>query len=229
MFEWEIPRSEFLEHVGCDEETFVANLELPNFRSVTKVVPLRGVKKISCVVPMSTAILNHILRKMKTLGGRPVFEDATFELGRVDPSHLMVGQKFVYRETYQSLLEDMPRIFGGFVIHSGISDLGAYFIFGEDDKGTRVLACYLPPLVEKHGGYDVVMDGIHRNFITKQMGTTIGAILISHSSFPFPCGLRPWSEVQVISLKDKPADINDRYFELDKGLFRDLKYLGIDG
>lgn len=34
---------------------------------------------------------------------------------------------------------------------------------------------------------------------------------------------------RLIPLAEKPANINDRYFELKKNLFRDLKYLGIDG
>ncbi len=73
------------------------------------------------------------------------------------------------------------------------------------------------------------MDGIHRNYIAKQAGLAINAILVNSVSLPFPCDPRNWSEIQVISLADKPKDINERYFELQKELFRDLKYLGIDG
>lgn len=229
MFEWEIPRSDFLERVGCDEETFVDGLRLPNFQSVKKIVPLRGMRRINCIVPMSLDVLESILRKMRTLGGELVFQNSELELGPINPSNLKVGQKFVYRETYQSLLEDMPRILRGFALQTKIKGLGAYFIFGEDEFGERVMACYLPPFIEQHGTDDVVMDGIHRNFIIKQIGTTINAIKIRNVSRPFPCGLHPWSDVRVISLKDKPADINERYFELNKSLFRDLKYLGIDG
>jgi len=91
------------------------------------------------------------------------------------------------------------------------------------------LACYLPPIVERHGKNKVIMDGIHRNYIAKQYGVSINAILVEEISIPFPCGMREWDELQAISLDKKPADINERYFDLTKELFRDLKYLGIDG
>ena len=73
------------------------------------------------------------------------------------------------------------------------------------------------------------MDGIHRDYITKQLGCTINAILIKNVAIPFPCGIKSWEEIKVIGLAEKPKDINERYFNLQKELFRDLKYLGIDG
>ncbi|MDO8523538.1 MAG: hypothetical protein Q7S12_04675, partial [bacterium] len=112
---------------------------------------------------------------------------------------------------------------------SGICELGAWFVFGEDMEGTSSLSCYLPPIIERHGKRLVIMDGIHRNYIAMQFGVSINAILVENIYIPFPCSMRNWDELSVIPLANKPADINERYFDLTKELFRDLKYLGIDG
>lgn len=115
------------------------------------------------------------------------------------------------------------------MIPSEIGALGAYFVFGGDQNSVPSLACYLPPIVERHGKHVVIMDGIHRNYIAKQFWPSINVIFVENISIPFPCGMREWEELQVIGLNQKPADINERYFDLTKELFRDLKYLGIDG
>jgi len=52
---------------------------------------------------------------------------------------------------------------------------------------------------------------------------------IENISVAFPCGTKSWDKIQVISLADKPKNIQKRYFNLNQELFRDLKYLGIDG
>ena len=92
------------------------------------------------------------------------------------------------------------------------------------------MACYIPPIIEVHGSRSLIMDGIHRNYIARQSGlSTINALLVENIEVPFPCSVNNWKEVQVIPLADKPKNLEDRYFDLQKGLFRDLKYLGIDG
>jgi len=53
--------------------------------------------------------------------------------------------------------------------------------------------------------------------------------MIRNPELPFPCSPKNWKEIEIISLNDKPKNLEDRYFDLQKGLFRDLKYLGIDG
>jgi hypothetical protein len=73
------------------------------------------------------------------------------------------------------------------------------------------------------------MDGTHRSYIAMQSGAPMQAILATDVSAPYPCTPQKWEEMKVISLKDKPTDINLRYFNIQKNLFRDLKWLGIDG
>ena len=227
--EWEIEKNEFLRRIDASEKEFQNGLCLPSFKAVRRVVPLRYLNDItSAPVPMTSKILNNLISHIRTLDQQKPFQKFTAVLGKVDPKQLKVGQKFVYRENYLDLLENLTGLFSRFSIPSGVTELGAYFIFGKDKDGEEAMACYTPPIIEQHDSHLVVMDGIHRNYITK-LGSTISAIIVRGISIPFPCGLHSWDEVEVISLREKPKDINDRYFELNKGLFRDLKYFGIDG
>ena len=178
---------------------------------------------------MKNETLFKLLRKIPTQGGYYPFAKADFEQRKIDPRILKVGQKFVYREIYQSLLEELPAIFSEFAMASGFCDLDPHFFFGADYDGTESMSFYIPPLVEQHGTEYVIMDGVHRDFIASRSSPTNTAIIIKNIGMPFPCGIRPWSEIKVISLSQKPQDINERYFDLNKNLFRDLKFLGIDG
>lgn len=230
MPEWQIEPNEYLKRLNIDLEDFEKQLNLPNVKNITKVLPLRNIKEIRSLIPISSNMLLYLIRRIKTLDNRKPFKNIKMKMLKMDPHHLKIGQKFVYRENYQNLLELVPNIFTNFLISSGgLADLGAYFVFGFNGSNSYSLACYIPPIVEKHGSDLVIMDGIHRNYIAKQAGVSLNAILIENVSLPFPCAVKDWLEIQVIPLKDKPKDINKRYFNLKKSLFRDLKYLGIDG
>jgi len=148
---------------------------------------------------------------------------------KIDPTHLKVGQKFVYREKYLELIEVVPDIFCGFAICNGLADLGAYFVIGLNGSDDIAIACYLPPIIEHHDSNLIVMDGVNRNFIGRQTGQALNSILVEHVDADFPCSTRSWKEVRIVPLSEKPKDLKDRYFDLRKELFRDLKYLGIDG
>lgn len=229
--EWEIRKKDFLKRLGCTEASFESEMSLPDLENVKRIVPLRFLREIESIVPMSFSMLRCLLLRVRRICKptfRP-FHGARFQFCKVDPRYLKIGQRFVYRENYQELLEKLPTLFSKFAIAAGIVDLGAYFIFGTDMDGGPALACYLPPLIEKHDSDLVIMDGIHRNFIVKQIGTTINAVIIENVGLPFPCDVQPWSKIQIIGLSEKPAEARDRYFGLTPTWFRDLKYLGIDG
>lgn len=132
------------------------------------------------------------------MDGREPFLNSTIQHVKFDPRHLKIGQKFVYRENYLDILEEVPYIFDEFFgTTGGFSNLGAHFIFGFDETKELSLSCYIPPLIEKHGSNLVIMDGIHRDYIAKQAGTTLNAILIDKVGVPFPCSARDWSEIKV--------------------------------
>ncbi len=229
MPEWEISFKDYLRRMRCTPKLFENKLNLPRINDVKKVLPLRNLKNIDSIVPIKKEFLLTIIKKIKTIDGQSPFKDSVIKMIKIDSSHLKVGQKFVYRENYQSMLENLSNIFSDFSIPSGICDLGAYMVFGKDKNRNYCLSYYIPPIIEKHGSDLVIMDGIHRNFINKQVGSTPSVILVENINVPFPCSLHSWDDIKIISLKHKPKDINKRYFDLNAFRFRDLKYLGIDG
>ena len=226
---WEIDKREFFKRLHCSEEEFERQLFVPEVKKVRHIVPLRNLAHVESIMPISKTMLKRTISKILTLDGARPFEHVTPVLRRVDPRELRVGQKYVYRENYQNLLENLSGLFDSFAIEGSVTSLAPHFAFGLDSDGIPSLAFYLPPIIEQHNNELVIMDGIHRDYIVKQLGGTILAILIPRVSIPFPCGIHPWSDVQVIGANDKPPNIEDRYFELNKNLFRNLKYLGIDG
>lgn len=228
MPEWEIPFGEYLKRIQLSSECFKKRLNLPKIELIERVLPLKNLKEIHSIIPITNDFLLNIVRKIKTLDNQSPFECSTISMVKLDSNQLKIGQKFVYRENYQNLLEGLPKIFSEFLINSGLSDLGAHMIFGTDNQN-YCLSYYIPPIIEKHKTDLIIMDGIHRNYINKQMGTTLNAIVVEHVSVPFPCSFHAWEEIQIIPLRNKPRNINERYFDLRKNLFRDLKYLGIDG
>lgn len=230
MPKWDIDFGAYAETLGVGRMGFEAQLRLPRVTDIKRVVRLRDIKKITSLVPMSRGFLENLLRRVKTGNGRFPFEESHFRLIGLRPTELRIGQRFVYREKYQQLMEGVADIFRDFMVTAGgIADLGPFTIVGLDEDNDCCLAYYLPPLIEKHGDALATMDGIHRSFIAKQTGKTHTAIMIERVNVPFPCGMRSWDEGRVISLADRPADMRDRYFGMQQELFRDLKSVGIDG
>lgn len=227
--EWEIGKEEFLKRIDLTGNLFGEQLHLPDPEKFSHIIPLRAMRNVSAIHPLSWDIAVHLISRIRTMNGHLPFIRGSIKLAKFDPKNLKVGQKYAYRENLTDVLEGLPAFFRNYMIPSGICELGAWFIFGEDMKGVPSLSCYLPPIVERNGEHLVIMDGIHRNYIAMQFGVAINAILVENVYIPFPCGMRNWNELSVIPLADKPADINERYFDLTKELFRDLKYLGIDG
>lgn len=230
MPEWKIDREEYFSRLDISVQEFKNELRLPAIDALRNIVPLRDLTCVDSLIPISFDFLAHLIRRIKTLDGRSPFTKARITMANIDPRMLKIGQQFVYREIYQSLIEEAAGIFQRFCVASnGLGDVGAYFAFGSNGENAYAMACYLPPIVECHAGNLVVMDGIHRNYISRQTGKTQNAVFVDTIAEPFPCGMRGWEDVCVIPLSKKPARTEDRYFELEQGLFRDLKYLGIDG
>ena len=205
------------------------DLYFPSFDNIKYVIGLREMREIVSVNAMSKKYLSNLLSKIGTVGSfnEKVYKNSTIHFIRIDPHSLRLGQKFVYRKNYISILENFPNIFDAFHISRGISKLTAFIILGKDSNGDSVLAHYIPPIVEIHNGHLLLMDGVHRNFIVKNSGTTIESIVISNVNTPFPCTAHKWSQIKITD--NKPENINDRYFDLQQELFRDLKSIGIDG
>ena len=102
----------------------------------------------------------------------------------------------------------------------------AAIVLGRTAADEPCIAHYLSPIVEEHGGRLILMDGVHRNFLVRCVGTTIESIVIRQIGEPFPCDVRSWDEVRVV--EEKPPK-DQRFFNLRPELFRDVKHIGIDG
>lgn len=217
-----IEYGEFLRRTG-------AKLDTGSSSEIEKVVSLRDITDIQHVINMPLAYLARLLENIGLLSDpkRKPYRNARFSSLRVDPHGLSLGQKFVYRPTYVDMMERFEEVFNGFTTPRGISKLTPQIVVGRDETGQVALAHYICPIFEVHDGKMVILDGVHRDFIIKNAGTTIESIVIQDVSDPFPCTPHPWNDVSVVD--EKPPEAADRYFDLDRGMFRDLKSIGIDG
>lgn len=232
MAQWQIDSQEYLMRLDLDRLNFERHLKLPNVVNLELVVPLRDMAVIQSIVPIDSKLLAYLITRIRTFDGRLPFQNSEISQVVTNTRQLKIGQRYVYRENYQALLESgISKLFEPFLGQwAGLGNLGAYFVFGLNRTSNYSMACYIPPIIEVHGSRSLVMDGIHRNYIARQSGlSTINAVLVQNVEVPFPCATQGWEEIKVIPLVDKPKNLEDRYFSLQKNLFRDLKYLGIDG
>jgi hypothetical protein len=213
----------FEERTGIDRREF-----LGRWNEAERIVSLRDITTVLNVQAMPKSYLYRILEGI-TLIGDPTehpFAGACIQTMRVDPHALMVGQTFVERGKYNALIEKFPDLFADFCVAKGFAKLTAQIVLGRTADGSVALAHYLPPIVEQHGGRSLLMDGMHRNYILLAAGTTVEAIKIRDVRHPFPCTPQRWDAVHAVDTKPPKEE---RYFDLQPELFRDLKSVGIDG
>lgn len=214
---------EFLERSGVSLDNYGFETA-----KIKHIISLRDMSEIQVIFPMERRYLEKILFKIQiTEGDKKVYQGCEIKLVRMDPYSLKVGQTFVQRNKYVSILENFKNIFEKFTVSRGLAKLTSMIVIGKDREGNTALAHYLPPIIEMHNSELILMDGIHRNFIGLSLGTTLESIVIENVQIPFPCSARKWDEIKVV--ETKPEDIKDRFFDLKKDLFRDLKNIGIDG
>lgn len=206
------------------------NLERLRRRSeIQAVVSPRDMKRIEEVTLMPAWYRDQLLRCVTLVGDETehIYENARMFLSMVDPSRVRLGQRYVYRSRYMSIVECLPNLFQQFSLVPGFSRIPMSVMFGEDADGRPVIGNYLPPIVEVHNNQYELMDGCHRGFLGRQAGHAVEMLVIEGVSVPFPCETRDWAHV---SIRDrKPDRVEDRFWELDQQLFRNLKHIGIDG
>lgn len=220
-------------HEQLSIETFRARTGIgmdylgPIFGDVSAIVSLRDIKTVKQVSVMTMALLKRLLCAVVLVGDRDAhpYAGCKFSRVRMDPRMLMVGQTFIENRKILSLGKFESK-FEGHDVPFGISKKGSYLIYGQTADGAPVLALYVPPIVEWTGGHHRLLDGVHRCFHTKTSGTTIEVLKIHNVHTPFPCRAGKWSNVREVDEKP-PKD--ERFVHLEPDLFRDLKYVGIDG
>lgn len=230
MADVEICPSEYLERLYLDRNQFKKRVDPPDIDAVTKIISLKNMKQIQSIIPMNKSILEYIISSIQTEDRQKPFNYCRVELLKLDPRNLFIGQKFIYQEKIQNILEQVPDIFQDFCHGaSGIGDLGAYFVFGTDTENKYCMALYIPPIIEEHGNRLIALDGVHRSYILKQAGSTINAVVVRNVTVPFPSMSVEWGRVEIIKLAERPENIMDRFWDTKPELFRDLKHAGIDG
>ncbi len=213
---------EFEHNTGMRHEDFFSGWD-----KVRLVVSLRELIRVREIRVMPMEYLKQILSSVTLAGDSNIrpYEGAIITTARIDPSILLVGQTFVERKKYQSLIEMFSTFFDGFCTTKGVAKCTALIVYGELVDGTLALAHYLPPIVEQ-GERKILLDGMHRNFLVMRVGTTLETIIVSGVKVPFPCTPQMWEKVVVV--EEKPPR-EKRYFDLHPDLFRQLERVGIDG
>lgn len=198
-----------------------------NTVGVESIVSLREIVVIEKIEVMSIEYLNRLLRSA-TLEGQPTvhpYKSASFELVRIDPHILAVGQTFAERGKYQKLVETFNNMFEKFSTNNGFVKLTPLIVIGINSDGKRVAAHYLPPIIEIHNAKHCLIDGVHRNFLTMAVGTTITSIVIQGAITP-PCSFGSWKNIIVV---DEKPPREKRFLDLNTAYFRNLGWSGIDG
>ena len=193
-----------------------------------KIVSLREIVEVTCVQAMPKGYLYRLIESV-TLDGNPrdkPYSGCKIELVRMDPNSLLVGQTFVERDKLQRILEHFTDMWSEFCVTRGIAKRTAWIVFGQTAQEESVIAHYLPPIVEENNGQRLLLDGVHRNFLTKAVGTTIETIVIKDVRTAFPCTCSSWDDVYPVDEKP-PKD--ERFRDLQPALFRNVKAIGIDG
>lgn len=228
---WQIDPQDFVDRLKLDLVGLEKHLQPARVYAIEQIVPLRAIAEVLTMHPLRLETLTYFMRHIPTRDGQfPYAKLKKAMVTRVDPHRLLIGQRFIYRDKYQTILEGLQNLFDRFAYGSGgFADLGAYYVFGLDHHGDYVLACYIPPIIEIHGQEKIIMDGVHRSYIARQTGVHPTVVLLDNVEVPFPCQVEPWHKAQVIALADRPSKMADRYFSLEPNYFRDLSHLGIDG
>lgn len=214
--------------LGEFERRTCLNPLMYHWRTADRIVSLRDIRRIVEIKLMKAEYLAKLLLGVTLVndpGVRP-YEGCRIKRMRADPLLLEVGQTFVEEQKLLALQTNFFEIFKDSGAPNGFVKKPAMIILGETADGSLAVAHYLPPLVELHNGCYALLDGMHRSYSTMHVGTTMEVILVCSPKSPFPCDFNEWDVVRLVGAKPPKEE---RYFGLKPHLFRDLKYVGIDG
>lgn len=202
-------------------------LDVP-WRNVESIVSLRDIVQIVHITVMRNDYLRQLLNSVWLEGdpGERPYRNAEFAYKAAYPESLLVGQTFVERRKYQSLLEEFPALFTEHCVPPGITNSTPYVILGRIRTGSFAIAHYVPPIIEEGRRGEAIMDGVHRNYVVRMVGAVLPSIVVRGVKTPFPSELMPWATIRVV---DQKPPREERFYNLRPELFRSLKAIGIDG
>jgi hypothetical protein len=217
-----IPLESFQERTGIE----AGELNAP-WGKIAGIVSLRDIVKVISVLIMTDSYLERLLHNVTLVGSPDKKPYANCEIVpfKIQPGIIRVSQTFVERGKYQAILENFAGIFPMISAINGISNLLPVIVLGQTQNDSVAVAHYIPPLVEFNGELALV-DGTHRSYLVHKIGASINGVAIKGVKMPFPCRTLDWSSIRVVDAKPPKAE---RYLDLQDDLFRDLKFIGIDG
>ncbi|MBI2120451.1 MAG: hypothetical protein HYT94_02390 [Parcubacteria group bacterium] len=218
-----IPLAIFEARTGISRDTIT-----PFWSNAFGIVALRDIVSVQSIQVMSEEYLRKILHNTSLEGNEKLraYEGCTIQRARLDPHNMLVGQTFVERAKCRQMLEHLSGIFDGFCVSRGFAKSIPLIILGTTKDGLCAIAHYLPPIVEQHNGGLYLLDGVHRCYLVSAIGTTIEAIVLKGVQIPFPCDVHTWASLRPVD--EKPPS-SERFYNLRPDIFRDLKWVGVDG
>ena len=213
-----------------EERTGIALRTIDGCREVERIVSPRDMAAIKDVRIAHDDYRDQVLQSIGLAAAPAIkpYRALRVAIRMVDPSEVLVGQKYAYWPNIESIIEGFRETLKGFgTIRGFLRTPGVCLLIGEDRDGTAALAQFFPPIVEQHGSKLFLMDGVHRTFLARSAGVQIDCLVIYDVETRFPCAPHRWQDVKPVH--EKPLRAEDRYFDLDAHLFRDVKYSGIDG
>src|SRR3989338_2593412 len=152
------------------------------------VVPLRALENIEQLTFMTqellTALLQHIPLRRDCELIFP-YRHTMPQVYHLDPQSMQVGQTFILESKLLDLMNNMRSVFGTYLV-KGISHMLPAQVYGVDHTNQKVMALYIPPLVENCKEKPVLVDGMHRSYLCLAAGTTITAVHLIDVQSPLP-------------------------------------------
>lgn len=196
------------------------------------VVSFRDLIEVTNVQLLDGSQILALLDRVGLAGDPNVhpYRGCSVKFVRTDPNTVKLGQTFIEEGKLLAILRDFSPKLAQFTL-KGYAKVTAFIAHGfAKDPATGLLrpaiALYLPPIIESFEEGTALLDGVHRLSLARGVGTSVETIKVYRPKVPFPCGLNRWDAVKMVGQKP-PKD--ERFFDLKPELFRDLKFLGIDG
>ena len=197
-----------------------------DLKEYNKIIPLKEIAEINGISLLEKGFVQAMIRAVPLKQDQEVilpYQQANFEIYEAAIEQFRVGQKFVLEDKILNMVTKIRGKFQDFFT-SSISKMSPLQVYGKDCQGNNVLAFYLPPIVENHGGISSVLDGTHRCFLNLAAGSTVKVMHLYNISSPLPYNPVTWEEVKLV--KERPP-IQERYNNLEMSLFRDFGAVGI--
>ncbi len=191
-----------------DLEERIAYSLSDNHKDVTKIIPLKKIEVITDLTFMKKGLLDSLIRNIPL---RPKnnqnynnlilpYNESEIKVFGVEPKGLKVGQTFVSKDKILGIMGSLENISEAFIT-KGVSKMPPAQFYGHDKSGNKVMAIYMPPIVESHNGNYVLIDGMHRSYICASAGTTVLGVHINNISSQLPFEEIPWAKVNLMSEK----------------------------